>query len=140
MPLPVTVTATVTATVTKVTAMPRSDPSTLGDSEHATSRGRSSVWPHPVLDQRLSLTVRRRSHCWQLRGNIGRWCGPRISLGYFRDEGLARQFGVLIGRGLAASGLAKWWTPLDVWRRARNDSPNWKTDKGRKPLEALCPL
>ena len=80
---------------------------------------------HPVLDQRLCLTVRCRGHCWQLRGNIGRWCGPRISLGYFRDQGLAHQFGVLIGRGLIGSGLAKWWTPWDVWRAAISKSIRW---------------
>ena len=42
---------------------------------------------HPVLDQRLRLTVRRRGGCWQLRGNLGRWCGPRMSLGYYGSEG-----------------------------------------------------
>ena len=65
---------------------------------------------HPVLDQRLRLTVRRCGGCWQLRGNLGRWCGPRMNLGNYGAEGLARQVGAKLGQGLTDSGVVRWWT------------------------------
>ena len=65
---------------------------------------------HPVLDQRLWLTVRRRGQCWQLRCTLARWCGPRMSLGYYWTEEMARQVVAKLGQGLTDSGVVRWWT------------------------------
>ena len=51
--------------------------------------------------------------------------GPRISLGYYQSETLARQFGNNLGLLMVHSGLSKWWTPWDVWRAAISKSIRW---------------
>ena len=93
---------------------------------------------HPVLDQRLRLTVRRRGGCWQLRGNLGRWCGPRMNLGNYGAEGLARQVGAKLGQALADSGVVRWWTSLDVWVEAVSESIQWDDGDQRKTREACA--
>ena len=95
---------------------------------------------HPVLDQRLRLTVRRRGGCWQLRGNLGRWCGPRMNLGNYGAEGLARQVGAKLGQALADSGVVRWWSPLNLWVEAVSESIHWDNAGQRETLEGLCPL
>ena len=51
--------------------------------------------------------------------------GLTISLGYYQSETLARQFGNNLGLAMVRSGLARWWTPWDVWRAAISKSIRW---------------
>lgn len=96
-------------------------------------------WRHPVLDQRFCLTARRRGRCWQLRGNLGRWCGPRMNLGYYATEEMARQVGGRIGQRVQDGGATRWWSPLDVWWVAVAESDKW-IGQVKVTLSELCPL
>ena len=63
-----------------------------------------------------------------------------MSLGYFPNETLARQFGNNLGLRMVQSGLANWWSPLDIWRAAISESIRWEDGNLQTPLERLCPL